>query len=218
MKITSLSSLEKMVALSVSFTMIMLLARFGYTGELTYGFYIWNTFLALLPLLFSRLLKHNPLPGWKAYLLLAGWLGFFPNAAYIVTDLLHYTDRPPVPLWFDTVLVTMAAWNGLLLGIISLMQVEQFLSNHFKRIWVNLMVILSCILCGYGVYLGRYLRFNTWDVVTNPFKLLSAMAHHALFPFRYMETWTFTLLFGFMFGIVYFTLKSFSGKSADIYR
>lgn len=208
----SISRLEKMLAVAILFTMTLLLARFYYTGTLTYGFYGWNTFLAILPVLISRLLVRLRKFDIKAVLWLGGWLAFFPNAPYLVTDLFHYTPMPPVPQWFDLMLVTSAAWNGLLLGIISLMQVEQFLSAHLKAIWVKLIVISSFALCGYGVYIGRYLRFNTWDTVTNPGELLYTIAHHVMRPQQHVSAWAFTFLFGVMFGIIYFTLQQLGGR------
>lgn len=197
---------------SVSFTMLLLLTRFCYTNELTYSFYVWNTFLAILPLLFSRSLVRRNKCDLKAILLLVCWLAFFPNAPYIITDMFHYVEKPPVPKWFDLLLVTSAAWNGLLLGIVSLMQVEQFLSGHLREIWVRIFVVVSFVLCGYGVYIGRYLRFNSWDAVTAPQKLIYTFSLHILQPREHIMLWAFTFLFGTMFGIVYFTLKQFSPK------
>lgn len=208
----NISSLERMLLVSISFTMLLLLTRFFYTRELTYGFYIWNTFLAVLPLLFSRSLIRLNNCNLKAIVLLACWLAFFPNAPYIITDLFHYEEKPPVPKWFDLLLVTTAAWNGLLLGIVSLMQIEQFLSRHLKEKWVKTFIGISFILCGYGVYIGRYLRFNSWDAVTAPQKLIYTFSHHILQPQEHIMLWAFTILFGTMFGIVYFTLKQFSVK------
>lgn len=208
----NISSLERMLLVSVSFTMLLLLTRIIYTKELVYGFYIWNTFLAVLPLLFSRSLIRQNRFNIRAILLLTCWLAFFPNAPYIITDLFHYSEKPPVPKWFDLLLVTSAAWNGLLLGIVSLMQIEQFLSGYLRQRWVKISLISSFLLCGYGVYIGRYLRFNSWDAVTAPQKLLYTFSLHVFRPQEHMMMWAFTFLFGTMFGIVYFTLKQFSEK------
>src|SRR6188768_3324549 len=127
--IKNISPLEKMLLVSILFNMLLLLVRFYFTHELAYGFYVWNTFLAMLPLLFSRsLVKMNKF-NLKAVILVACWLAFFPNAPYMITDVFHYEEKPPVPMWYDLLLVITAAWNGLLLGIISLMQIERFLSR-----------------------------------------------------------------------------------------
>jgi uncharacterized membrane protein len=211
-----LSSLEKMLMVSVSFTISLLVARIFYTKEAAYLFYFWNTFLGILPLVFSHLLLRQQRYNLTALVLILCWLAFFPNAPYLITDIFHYTEKPPVPKWFDLLLVTTAAWNGLLLGIVSLMQVEQFLSRHIQAKWVKRLVIVSFLLCGYGVYIGRYLRFNTWDAVTNPQKLLATLAGHFFQPHEHLAVWAFTIVFSAMFGIVYFTLKQFQAKTVSL--
>lgn len=214
--IKKISPSERMLLLSILFNMSLLFVRFYYTKELMYGFYIWNTFLAILPLLFSRILLRLDKCNFKAMLLVICWLAFFPNAPYMITDVFHYTERPPVPQWYDLIVVITAVWNGLLSGIISLMQIEQFLSRHFRIIWVKIIVIVSFILCGYGVYIGRYLRFNSWDVVMNPKILLYTFAGHVLKPQEHTMTWAFTILFATMFGIIYFTLRQLKVKQISV--
>jgi len=207
--IKKISPLEKMLLVSILFNMLLLFVRFYYTKELTYGFYVWNTFLAILPLLFSRALLRLNRINLKATVLVVCWLVFFPNAPYMITDIFHYANMPPVPQWYDLLLVTTAAWNGLLLGILSLMQVEQFLSRHLHANWVKLTVITSFMLCGYGVCIGRYLRFNSWDAVVSPKMLVYTFATHFFQPQQHLMIWAFTLLFGTMFGIIYYTLSLF---------
>lgn len=211
-----LSSLEKMLIVSIGFNMLMLAVRMLVTKELTYGFYVWNTFLAVLPVVFSHLLQRCRSISFRAVLCIIGWLGFFPNAPYIITDLIHYLPDPHVPQWYDLTLVITAAWNGLLLGVVSLMQVEQFLSQHLKPRQVQIAEVISCVLCGYGVYIGRYLRFNTWDTITDPASLITIMLGHFFMPFHYKSVWAFTLLFGAMFAIVYYTLKQLRIKSVAV--
>lgn len=210
-----LTPLEKMLSLSILFTMVLLAARCLYVQGLTYVFYTWNTFLAVLPFLFSRALVKMKTWNGKALVLLICWLAFFPNAAYIITDLFHYTQRPPVPQWYDLLLVTTAAWNGLLLGVLSLMQVEQYWLVFLRQRWVTVLVLISCLLCGYGVYIGRYLRFNTWHMITYPQDLLYAIGSHVFKPQEHVVVWVFTVLFGAMFGLVYFTLKQLAGKRVE---
>jgi len=143
-----------------------------------------------------------------AVLLLLMWLLFFPNAPYIITDLFHYEERLPVPYWYDLVLVISAAWNGLILGMVSLMNVEKFLSRYLKPLWVRVCEIVSLLLCSYGVFIGRFLRFNSWDLITDPRILVYTSAHHVLLPQHYSKLWVFTLLFSVFLGIIYFTLQN----------
>jgi uncharacterized membrane protein len=137
-------------------------------------------------------------------LLIGGWLLFFPNAPYVVTDIFHFDHRPPVPMWYDLVLVFSAAWSGLLLGVVSLLQVESFLSQHWRKGYVRAFVLFSLGLCGFGIYLGRVLRFNSWDIVTNPQELFITMLSRFVHPLAYTGAWAFTVLFAVLFGIVYY--------------
>ncbi len=212
-----LSGIEKMLFLSVAFTMLLLAVRVAYTYEPMYMFYVWNMFLAVLPLVFSRRLLKQQSINKKSWFLIVCWLLFLPNAPYIITDIFHYELREPVPIWYDLLLVTSAAWNGLLLGIVSLMQVEEFLARHLKEVWVKLSVFGSLLLCGYGVFIGRFLRFNSWDIFTKPQRILYTSASQVIHPFQHLNVWVFSGLFGLMLCIVYYTLQQImlSGRRAE---
>ena len=205
-----LSAIEKMLAVSLGFTMILLAFRITYAGNLSYIFYVWNLFLAIVPLLVSRKLQLHESLSRKALLMLATWILFLPNAPYVVTDLFHYRERWPVPKWYDLVLVTSAAWNGLMAGFISVMQVENFILRLMSAKKTRLIIMFVFLLCGYGIYIGRFLRFNSWDVVTDPLALLIVSSRHVLLPFQYLSVWKFTLLFSIMLVIIYYMLKQFS--------
>ncbi len=207
-----ISSPERMLMISLGFTMLLMAFRIIYSGTFTYIFFGWNLFLALVPLLFSRKLQHHSQLKTKTVGLLIGWLLFFPNAPYVITDIIHFKERSPVPKWFDLLLVISAAWNGLMLGFISLLQVEQFLTRSVSRRKVQLLVFAFLALGGYGVYIGRFLRFNSWDVVTDPTDLLGKSLQHFLLPHQYMHVWRFTFLFSLLLAITYYSLKQFSSQ------
>ncbi len=202
-----ISTISRLLLLSVGFTMSMLLVRFLYSHTTDYRFYGWNTFLAAIPYLVSTQLLKLKRFGFAAMLMLAAWLLFFPNAPYIITDILHYEERPPVPFWYDVLLVISAAWNGLILGLISLMNVEIFLLRYLKTGWVTFCVFVSLLLCGYGIFLGRFLRFNSWDLFTDPSMVAYTSAHHVFRWQQYSKLWVFTLLFAVLLCIIYYTLK-----------
>ncbi len=212
---TTISRMEKMLLLSIGFTGLLLLTRILYTGERAYGFYCWNTFLAMIPMLFSRLLYAEPAIRRRSVFLIGGWLIFFPNAPYIITDLFHFSVRSGALGWFDILLVISASWNGLALGMLSLLQVEQFLLNHLPKKWVAFSSAIFILLCGYGVYLGRYMRFNSWDILRHPHKLVASMVHSVIHPVDNSSLWVFTGLFSGLFGIIFFTLKSAKEFSRD---
>jgi uncharacterized membrane protein len=205
--------MEKILLLSIGFSISLLLLRMVCTKEYAYAFYLWNTFLAIVPLLCSRKLATQTRIGLRSACLIACWLLFFPNAPYLVTDLFHFTVRKGAPAWFDMILVTSASWNGLALGIISLLQVEKFLNKCFKKDRVRIISYLFIFLCGYGIYLGRFLRFNSWDILTNPVPLFSSVFHSILHPVQHTGTWAFTAIFSCMLGIIYGMIKQMQKSS-----
>jgi uncharacterized membrane protein len=207
---TKITATNKMLILSVAFTMILLAIRIALTNSLTYLFFVWNIFLAIIPLVSSNYLLKQQKLGIKSIIIIFGWLFFYPNAPYIITDFFHYVERPPVPYWFDLLICISAVWNGLILGLISLIQVEAFLSRHLKPTIVKAIVLASFLLCGYGIYIGRFLRFNSWDIVTDIDGLFDASLQRIIHPFHHTSTWSFTLLFAVMMAVFYYTIKSIS--------
>jgi uncharacterized membrane protein len=207
-----ISPLLIMIAVSVGFNFMLVTIRVLLTGELQYANYFWNTFLAVLPLCFAHRLNLQRTTDFKSALLFMLWLLFFPNAPYLVTDLIHFEPSPGYSKWADILLVTTAAWNGVLIGVISLMKAEQFVGRHFSKIAVRFFNVVAIFLCGYGIYLGRFLRYNSWDIITNPISLSLDLLNTIILPHEHLRTWVFTILFGTMFGIFYFTIKLLSAE------
>jgi uncharacterized membrane protein len=195
---------------SIAFTVGMFAIRAALTDSIFGLFLVWNLFLAGLPLFFALWLQHtrdtkgNPL---VQMLLFSAWLLFFPNAMYIVTDLFHLKTRPPVPQWFDTILLFSAAFNGLLLGFNSLSVVQRIFNAMFNKAVGTLLAVGCLFLAGYGIFLGRYLRWNSWDVLSNPFSLAADMVHHLLWPHHHIFMYGFVLLFGSFMCLAYFALQ-----------
>ena len=199
--------MERMILLSICFTLLLVTVRIIYTQDLMYVFYYWNIFLAIVPYCCSRLLKKQQSISFKTSCILAVWLLFFPNAPYIITDIFHFEKRPLIPYWFDLTIVVTGAWNGLLLGILSLMQVEKYLFHHFSRKLLRIFVLLCITLSGYGVYIGRFLRYNSWDIFTRPLILIYSFINQIIHPHQNIGVWSFTLVFSVMMVIIYETLK-----------
>jgi uncharacterized membrane protein len=92
--------------------------------------------------------------------------------------------RHDIPLWFDLILILSFAWNGLLLGFASLLNIQQFLKHYFSKNTLHVFVFALFVLCGFGIYLGRYPRFNSWDIVTNPITLFSDIISMITHPLK----------------------------------
>ncbi|MFK7932786.1 MAG: DUF1361 domain-containing protein [Saprospiraceae bacterium] len=147
-------------------------------GSTSFLFLIFNLALAWIPYLVTLALPK--VAKWKftmsiSFGLLIIWLLFFPNAPYIITDLIHIKSRPPIPLWFDALLIFSFAWTGLMVGFASLLTVQTFLVKHFsiKTVWI--LVSSALVLCGFGIYLGRFQRWHSWHIIEHPYALLSSI-------------------------------------------
>ncbi|MBX3241378.1 MAG: DUF1361 domain-containing protein [Chitinophagaceae bacterium] len=202
-----LRSLNRTLYISLLISLGMILCRVVYTGQLYGSFLVWNLFLAWLPFVFSQQLSVQNRKPRIQYAFVAAWLLFFPNAPYIITDFFHLKHRPPVPYWYDLLILFWASWNGLLLGIISLMNVERFLSSRLKPRYVNMVINLCLVLCAFGVYAGRYLRWNSWDVIFDPKSIIKDITYIAFNPVDNLRTWGVTFFFSLLMIMIYKTLK-----------
>ena len=153
-------SFSKKIIIPLAFTLSLLIIRILLSNELTYIFLAWNLFLAWIPFALSQKLStiNNR---WKIFFITGLWLLFLPNAPYIITDFLHLKQRTPIPYWYDILLLFSAALNGLLLGLSSLLTVERFLLNRYGSKISGIIMLCSFFLCSFGVYIGRYLRWNS---------------------------------------------------------
>ncbi len=160
---------------------LMLLARVIYTGNLMHSHLVWNLYLAWMPLFFAYiLLKSGDLTQRKVqlYALVFLWLLFFPNAPYIITDFIHLKNTTGNLLLLDSILVFTFALTGLGAGLISLHWVYKSLKMHYSTSFSKVVMLTSVVLSGYGVFLGRSLRWNSWDLFMNPMPLLKDSIMH----------------------------------------
>ena len=170
-------------------------ARIYFGGTWRYVFLLWNLFLAWIPLVTA---------------LAVVWLLFFPNAPYMVTDLLHLSAVDNVPLWYDTLLLATFAWTSFLLGFVSLYLMQTMVSRAAGAIagWVFATGVLA--LSAFGVYLGRFQRWNSWDVLYRPVGLLADIADRLRHPLSHPRTLVFTGLLAVFLITTYFVLVAFA--------
>lgn len=209
-------SRARLLILLVSLTLSSLLALFMWAGRAkvtdsyNYFFLNWNLFLAWIPLLaalaLSRISRRTWLTMSIAALLFIIWLLFLPNAPYLVTDLIHLSYRTGAPIWFDAMMLFVYAWNGLLLGFVSLWIVQTMARAWFGQLISWLLVAGSLGAAGFGIYLGRFLRWNSWDVLSNPEALLMDIAHLVLNPLDHPQPIGVTVLFSAFLLLGYVTL------------
>ncbi len=189
----------------------LVLARMAWVGHIRqHAFLIWNLFLAWLPLGFallaSREYQANSSPSWKFRSLAVAWLLFFPNAPYIFTDLIHLTTRFHGHFWVDLVLVLSCALTGLVLGFLSLFLMQGMVARTLGRAASWGFVGVVAALSGFGIYLGRFLRFNSWDVLLRPVSLWRSIGNWAADPLAHTNSYAFPVLFAMFLFISYLML------------
>ncbi len=175
----------------------MFAVRVLMSGSTNFANLPWNLLLAWIPYLCSlwaaSLHARNP-DRWRAILLPTTlWLLFFPNAPYIVTDFLHLWPRPHIPLWYDILLLATYAWTGLFLGFASLRTMQNVVVAYLGAVWSWLFVGWTLTLGSLGIYLGRFSRWNSWDIFSNPQAILKDIADQIFHPLSNKEFYAFTL-------------------------
>ncbi len=190
--------------------------RIFYTSTGYFLFLNWNLFLASIPWVLTTIviLKPKIQKGkFTIYALLGIWLLFFPNAPYILTDLFHLRLATAMPIWFDLVLILSFAWVGLLFGYFSLWDIEKILSKTISRTWVNVISSSLLFLGSFGIYVGRYLRWNSWDIIRAPFGLFYDIGDRLINPFHHPRTWGMTLFMGIFLNMIYWSFKLIRKRS-----
>jgi uncharacterized membrane protein len=177
----------------------------------------WNLFLAFIPLFVSRLMAREYFRKKKLFfvLLLFTWIIFFPNAPYILTDLFHLRIRTNIPVWFDLILILSFAWTGLIAGFVSLLEIEKQLKKMISHRWLQIFIVILLFMAGFGVYIGRYLRWNSWDIISDPLLIFNQVLNRFIQPLSHPRTWTLTIFFGILLNMMYWTLKQFQVKVSD---
>ena len=177
--------------------LMMIVLRVAVTGSIRYTFLLWNLFLAWIPYFLALIVRlivvghgvsaDTPIAtGIKpvAVLLALAWLFFYPNAPYILTDFIHVI-RIPVRiesshqlitknalLWYDVILNSTFAFIGHIIGLISLLILHRIIRLKYNRQWGWAFTVAATTLGGYGIYLGRFERLNSWDIARDPVRTM----------------------------------------------
>lgn len=200
------------IMLSTALAFTLFAGRVFLSHSFAYRNLVWNLFLAWLPYVFSlgaaALFALNPRRWWL--LLIPGglWLIFFPNAPYIMTDFLHLEDRPRIPIWYDILLLVTFAWTGFFLTIASLRTMQILVKHYMGWLFSWVFAGLALALAGVGIYLGRFSRWNSWDLFFKPKDIAQDVAVRILDPLNNLGFVGFTMLFTAFLGICYLTFVS----------
>ena len=204
-------SVKRVVIVTVLLTWCasMIVVRMERTGSGYYRFLLGNLFLAFVPLFLStglRIADELQLNRIIKTVIFSLWLLFLPNAPYILTDILHLTRANQAPAWYDLALLLSCAGTGLLMGYLSLIDVQGIVERNFNPIVGWVFAVMTLVLSGFGIYLGRFLRWNSWDVLTSPMLLLQlgkALTH----PFSDLRPLSVTFIFGVTLALAYISVR-----------
>ena len=171
----------------------------------------WNLFLAFVPWALTSISFIKPKIQQSVLgvaVLMIFWFLFFPNAPYIITDLFHLRIRRTIiPIWYDTLMILSYAWTGMLFGFFSLWDIEQILGRKLPKPFVTVLSGFLLFVGSFGIYIGRYLRWNTWDFFTRTTEVLTDIGDRFTNPFEHKTTWGVTLFMGLFLNIVYWSFR-----------
>ncbi|RZJ63225.1 MAG: DUF1361 domain-containing protein [Flavobacterium sp.] len=189
----------------VGFNIALMAFRMLVTGTIGYGFLLWNLILSAVPWLVSSWLWTS-YKSWFGFTLLSIiWLLFLPNAPYILTDFLHFRNlKSSMPAWFDLLLLASYSINGMLFALVSMAQMQRSFKIRFGEKASVALIAASAMLSGFGIFLGRYERYNSWDILSNPFGLVA----DSLILLTKLHTIGFTIGYGLLLLLVYFFFRT----------
>ncbi|MDT0622306.1 DUF1361 domain-containing protein [Croceitalea vernalis] len=186
---------------------VLLAFRIKVTKEVFLLFLSWNLILALIPLVITLILYKNPslmAKRWTKAVFTFLWLLFLPNAPYIITDFIHLKFSTSTYLLLDTLIISIAALTGFLSGVYSFRIMKEFYSLNYPKKIIGVFTVFISFLCGFGVYLGRVIRLNSWDFFFNPMNTILMMLESITQPLA----WITTIIFGLLMLIALFKLDS----------
>ena len=195
------------------YCLALLIIRAQLTQNIFLFFLIWNLFLAIIPytlIMYLKLQDNVKNSKIKTCIVITVWLAFLPNSFYIITDLVHLSLSHPATFWFDLTVISSFAFVGFFVGMQSILEFEKILLTVYNKKILIIIIPMVCFLCGFGIYLGRILRYNSWDIISNPTQLIVDIGIQLIT----IKTILFSIHFG-LFIYLFYTSKKiiFNTKS-----
>lgn len=205
------------VGLLSAAAIVMLGLRILLTGTARYWFVPENLALAWAGLfwawLLCRELKTRRWLSWQNLGLSFLWLVFLPNTWYVLTDFIHIYPNGEVSQLFDIVLMSLLVFTGFILGFTSLFLIHRELLARLSSFKSYMLIELTIFSSSFAIYLGRDLRWNSWDVIKNPGYILINLSDRIIDPFGSQRALNVTLMFFMMISIIYLAFWIFTRPS-----
>ncbi|HEX5797431.1 MAG TPA: DUF1361 domain-containing protein [Candidatus Saccharimonadales bacterium] len=210
------------VILACVVSLVLLASRILFSDSLRYIFLVWNLVLAVIPLtlawwLIERLRSESWL-AWPQIVLSILYIGFLPNTFYLITDFVHLRQTDEAGLYFDVILLTSFVFNGIILGFTSVYLIHKQLLKRFDERTGLYLIAVIFLLASFAAYLGRFTRFNSWDILLRPAGLLFDVSDRFINPTQHLDTYISTVsLFAVLFSTylaTYLAIKSAKSEKA----
>lgn len=213
-KLSQIDPVVQALLVSNGVSVLLFVLRVLGSQSFDYWFLFWNLFLAWIPVLCAWSLMRSlrtrlwvqPLPVFLTLL----WLGFLPNSFYIMTDLIHLQSTGDIGVLYDTVFMLSFIWNGAVAGFLSMYWVHKEINRRRSTQLGALMMGGVIALTSFAIYLGRSLRWNTWDVLVNPAGLLFDVSERVINPLSHPQYLTTTGTFFLLIGSMYYVVWTFA--------
>lgn len=180
----------------------LLLLRVKITNSTYLLFLIWNLFLAFIPYFLSSSIYKNFFNTTKksqnSFFGLV-WLLFIPNCFYILTDFTHLHFKTTFQFSLDMLIISGFSFVGFYVGLLSIHTIHQLVIAKYGNTKGNIFILIISFLSAFGIYLGRVLRFNSWDIISKPIQL----AYTSIYALFSLETIIYTLQLGTIILISY---------------
>lgn len=190
---------------------ILLTVRIKMTESFFLLFLVWNLFLAMIPYGVTSLLLASKKASQSLWVLIPAislWLLFLPNTPYLISDLQHLKNSPKNIIWYDLLLLMSFIVYALFIFYFTVKDMRAIVQTKINLKYINPLTILIFILCGFGIYLGRFLRWNSWDIIQDPLGLLYDIWHRIRHPFQNKEMWLVTLGYSAITSLIFYGMNS----------
>ena len=203
--------IPKPVLVFIVLALVLNIGRVILFGSYSLIYIIWNMFLAFLPFVLSYVLLHykssdkfNKIVFCLGLLL---WFLLFPNTIYIVTDMIHVGHYKGIPVVYDSFLLFSSAYLGVMLGVYSLSHIEDIFIKKYSKFKVNLIILFVILSSSFGIYIGRFLRFNSWDIASNPFSFFVNIVQDFSRPNGFSDVSFYVILFSVFTYAAFYSFK-----------
>jgi len=204
--------IPKQVSYLLVLAVFLNILRIVLFGSFSFSYMIWNIALAFVPFLISSILliyttKENII---KPFFIIGFilWFFFLPNAPYVITDFIHLGRVHAVPVMYDIFLLFASGFVSLIMGLYSLSHMEKILLLKFSNKVTNIIIFFTIFFTSFGIYLGRYLRFNSWDLFISQNSLFTSVWRIFTQSGGYTNVYSYTLLFFIFIYVSYLSFRS----------